>query len=222
MSNRTLKRIVTLSQVAELFGVTERWINRLTKEKDFPKVARGKYDLLSCVRWYIAYLTRQIDDARRGGDSMQRSEERKATAQASMLELKLARARGEVVEIRTVISVFEPIIVSVRSILLGIPKHAARELANPEIESYLDAFVRRALDEISTVPQRIDDLRNGQGGDGGAPDRSGGRSSEISRTPDVPGGKGPVAAEGERVVGPVQVSKPRTQRRKRAVEDKHG
>jgi phage terminase Nu1 subunit (DNA packaging protein) len=224
MSNRTLKRIVTLSQVAELFAVSERWINRLTKEKDFPKVARGKYDLMACVRWYVAYLTRQIDDARRGGDSMQRSEERKAAAQASMLELRLARARNEVIEISTAVSVISPVLQTIRSILLGIPKHAARELGNPEIESYLDAFIRRALEEISTIPVKLDDL----GGGGGGPVRDVGPGKARRAHVPVPdsdpprGRKAPVQADGQPVVRPVPGVKPGAQRRKRPVEDQHG
>lgn len=211
MANRTLKRIVTLPQIAELFGVTERWINRLAKEKDFPKVARGKYDLLACVRWYIAYLTKQADDARRGGGSLQHSEERKSKYQADMLELKLARLRREVVDISSVIGILEPVLYAVRSIILGIPKHAARELGNPEIESYLDAFVRRSLDEIASLPARYAELGLGGEGSVALPDQPPAGRSEAT-----------VAADHQPVVRPVPDPQRRTQRRKRAVAHKRG
>ena len=212
MSNRTLKRIVSLPQIAELFGVTERWINRLAKEKDFPKVARGKYDLLACVRWYIAYLTRQIDDARRGGGSMQHSEERKSAAQAAMLELRLAKARELVVDIADVTEITASVLHSVRSILLGIPKHAARELGNPSIEAYLDDFVRRCLDEIASLGDRIDRLGGG-GGPGLVPQN---HQRGALESP------GPAQADGKPVVGPVPVPVPGAQRRKRPVANKRG
>ncbi len=151
MRFRTLK----LKEVAELFDVSPRWIDRLSKEKDFPRVARGQYDLKKCVRWYLGYLRAQVDEARRGTDSIQRSEERKAKAQADLLELKLARERAQVITVDEAIATFEPMLAAIRSLMMGIPKHAARELANKEIEQYLDTFIRRALTEISEMPTRL-------------------------------------------------------------------
>lgn len=202
MAKGTIKRIQSLKQIAAFFDVTPRWINRLGKEKDFPKVSRGKYDLIECVRWYIAYLQKQIEDAHHQSDSLSRSEERTAKYRADMLELKLAQARGELISIRDIVGIVEKPLAAIRSVLLGIPKHAARELNNKEVEMYLDAFVRKALDELSTIPDKLNGARTMPDGD-----------REFN--PDTL--ETPTQVDGKPMGGPVQSSKPGSKRGKRPV-----
>ena len=42
--------------IANLFGVTERRVEQLTKKRIIPKAGRGLYDLASTVQAYIRYL----------------------------------------------------------------------------------------------------------------------------------------------------------------------
>src|ERR1041384_1109080 len=159
MKKRTRKRdVVSLDFLTEFFKdviTSKRWFNRLAKEKGFPRLARGKYDFRACARWLVKYYHDMAEESRKEGQSIQRSEERKAQYQADMLEIRLLKERGSVISVDDAVDAVEPVLSGIRSILMGIPKHAARELANKEIEPYLVNFIRKCLEELSSVPDRI-------------------------------------------------------------------
>jgi phage terminase Nu1 subunit (DNA packaging protein) len=147
MKYRTLK----VSEVAQLFKVKERWINRLSKEKGFPKKGKGKYELVACVHWYMDYI-RQIERApKRNNDSLQRSEERKARAQVDILEYKVGQLRQELLPVDQVVHIIEPFLGAIKQKLLGIPKAAAREFNSKDLETFLDGFIRKSLTELATL-----------------------------------------------------------------------
>lgn len=148
----------TLTQIANLFGVTPRYINILANEKGFPRAERGKYHVVECVRWYIQYLKDKIEAARRGGDERISAEIRRKRAEAALLEIKLARERGDAIRVEDVRREIEPVVAAIKSKLIGIPKHAARELDNKEIEQYLDNFIRKCLDDLAAIQDRYTGL----------------------------------------------------------------
>jgi phage terminase Nu1 subunit (DNA packaging protein) len=48
--------LVDVSKIAELFGISERAVQRLVIYDGMPRVSRGEYDLLVCSKWYVKYL----------------------------------------------------------------------------------------------------------------------------------------------------------------------
>jgi len=48
--------LVDVSKIAELFGISERAVQRLVIYSGMPRVSRGEYDLLVCSKWYVKYL----------------------------------------------------------------------------------------------------------------------------------------------------------------------
>jgi hypothetical protein len=48
--------LVDVSKIAELFGISERAVQRLVIYEGMPRVSRGEYDLLICSKWYVKYL----------------------------------------------------------------------------------------------------------------------------------------------------------------------
>ncbi len=48
--------LVDVSTIAELFGISERAVQRLVIYESMPRVSRGEYDLLVCSKWYLKYL----------------------------------------------------------------------------------------------------------------------------------------------------------------------
>jgi hypothetical protein len=48
--------LVDVSKIAELFGISERAVQRLVIYDGMPRVSRGEYDLLICSKWYLKYL----------------------------------------------------------------------------------------------------------------------------------------------------------------------
>jgi phage terminase Nu1 subunit (DNA packaging protein) len=153
MKFRTLKlpEVAKLLSSSDKHHISERWINRLSKEKGFPRKARGDYDLLACVHWYIEYLFTRIDGSKHNNDSLQHSEERKARAQVELLEIKLAQIKGELIPITQIIGQIEPIFGAIKQQLISIPKAAAREFNSKELETFLDPFIRKSLTELATL-----------------------------------------------------------------------
>jgi phage terminase Nu1 subunit (DNA packaging protein) len=207
MKKRITKRdVVSLDFLAGHFSITKRWINRLSREKGFPRISRGKYDFKECARWFVDYYRRMADDARKDSQSLQRSEERKAQYQADMLEIRLKKERGLFIPKYIAIDVLDQAISASRSFLISIPKHAARELGNKEIEAYLENLIRKSLDELSTIPDRIFGAAGVPGGDPGI-------------LPEVESGS---KTDGKRVGGPVPHALAGGKRRKRPVGNLKG
>ena len=48
--------LVDVSKIAELFGISERAVQRMVIYEGMPRVSRGEYDLLACSKWYLKYL----------------------------------------------------------------------------------------------------------------------------------------------------------------------
>src|ERR1700722_8310623 len=48
--------LVDVSKIAELFGISERSVQRLVVSDGMPRVSRGEYDVLVCSKWYLKYL----------------------------------------------------------------------------------------------------------------------------------------------------------------------
>jgi phage terminase Nu1 subunit (DNA packaging protein) len=195
----------TLDEMAHLFRRDPRWINKLAHERGFPKIARGRYNIIDAVQWYIDRMEDQIEELKTGGEKMIDVELRIAKAKAEILEIKAARERGEAVTIDIVLQELEPVMSSIRSILLGIPKHAARELADRHIEEYLDNYIRKTLDELATIPHKL------------------GRAATTQDVGDVAldiSVEAAAANDSERVGRPVSVPERGSKRRKRAVADK--
>jgi phage terminase Nu1 subunit (DNA packaging protein) len=147
--------IIAPSKLADFLGITDRRINQLVEEGVLSKLERGKYDLGKCIRAYIAYKDRQIEELQQGGEQKRQAEERKALAQAEMLEIELAEKQGRMVDVETVIRELEPVITEMRGAILGIPKRAARELQDKTIEVWLNTETRKALNAISSIPDRL-------------------------------------------------------------------
>lgn len=154
--------LVELPKIANTIGLSRRRINQLAQTRGFPRAKRGQYDLVKCVRWYIAYLRRQIDTARRGGDRRVEAENRKAEIQAELLGIKLAKERGEVINVLDVVHLLAEVLKTTQVEIRSIPKKLANELAQvtgydkpAEIEQLLEIHLNQQLNELATIPDRV-------------------------------------------------------------------
>lgn len=98
--------IVTTAQLAKIFDVEPRWIQRLVSEHGMPRAAPGKFDLLTCVRWYVRHL-REALQARSTGEgsdltNLTAERTRQLRAQNERTELLMAEQRGELIEWREI------------------------------------------------------------------------------------------------------------------------
>jgi hypothetical protein len=52
--------IVGVDKIAQLFGKSEREVQRLVIFEGMPRINRGQYDLAKCAAWYVAFLHAQV------------------------------------------------------------------------------------------------------------------------------------------------------------------
>jgi hypothetical protein len=155
----------TLEQVAHVLNLTPRRGQQLVKVEGMPRVTRGEYDLVKCVHWYIATLTRRMEEARRGSSETEsQARARYIAAIADLKQMDVLERKGEVVRIETVGEVLSPVLQSTRSILLSMPRRISALVSPTEIgerlqiENMVDSYVRNMLEEISNIPVKIDEI----------------------------------------------------------------
>jgi hypothetical protein len=52
--------IVGVDKIAEVCGISERAVQRLVIYEGMPRISRGEYDLVECMKWYVAFLHAQV------------------------------------------------------------------------------------------------------------------------------------------------------------------
>jgi phage terminase Nu1 subunit (DNA packaging protein) len=143
------------STIANLFNLTERRIQQLAAEGIIPKEARGKYDLVACVRGYIKYL-----QERAFGQDVQSSEfinhrDRLAKANADRVEMENDVMRGKLAPLDDVHIVWSKIVMDTRTRMLGIPSKAASGLAilttKAEVHALLETEIHGALNDLAEI-----------------------------------------------------------------------
>ena len=124
-------RTVKVDQVAEALAISDRRVQQLVKE-GMPQVARGKYELDACMRWYIRFLQKALEQ-RSSVDGEQVSNLtseriRAARAQTSRFELENARIRGEVVPVKYMAEILFKLSAELASRLESIPGRVQTQL----------------------------------------------------------------------------------------------
>jgi phage terminase Nu1 subunit (DNA packaging protein) len=139
--------LVSTGQLANALDLSGRWVRDLAEVGILPRVRRGVFDLADCAARYVQYLKRQI----KNGDAND-GRARLVKARASLLELRLAKERGEVLPLSLYRSELFRILNSVREGVLRIPGQVAGELVGLDagrIQDVLDGAVREALLSLS-------------------------------------------------------------------------
>lgn len=146
----------TLNQIAELLMVEPRWVNQLVKKGTMHRLARGKYDLSTCVHDYIKYLKTQVDEARRGDMSESQARTQLLKTQEQIKRIQLAEALGEVIHLTDAKKIIEDVLKATRDKLLGIPRRVAPEIVAietvTEAEILLEKRVEECLYDSTTIP----------------------------------------------------------------------
>jgi len=85
---------VNADQLADLFGVRKNTVLHWAREAGMPRISRGRYSLVECVKWH----SEKLQNAMTGGGDI--SEERRGliAAQRQRHEIETARLRGELIE----------------------------------------------------------------------------------------------------------------------------
>jgi phage terminase Nu1 subunit (DNA packaging protein) len=133
--------------LAEILNLTRRRINQLTEQGVLTRSARGKYDLLVCVKAYVRYLQAGMKDKSAmsaDGDLVSTKQERALmlSAQRQREELKLAHERGDTMSVDLHAKILADMVVQLKGVFRALGARLASKLA-AESEPLL---VRRAIE----------------------------------------------------------------------------
>lgn len=149
---------VDVAQVASILNLTPRRIQQLAKDGVLPKPERGRYNLVGCVRGYIAFLQKAVDTAKAKSAQpvivdLQRERARKTAAEAELAELDVAKARGEWVAVsefrRALQNVLEKEMARLRSLPIQL------SWLGVDVERAIDEEVERIVAEMSTFDEDV-------------------------------------------------------------------
>jgi phage terminase Nu1 subunit (DNA packaging protein) len=154
--------------IAELFNVSERYINRLAVKKIIPKEGRGQFKLKPTIKAYITYLRGQknnmiLDNMNELEHRLLQAQTQEREAKASMADLELSVMEGRLHEAEHVRKIMTDMIVACRSRLLAIPSRASTTLAYmtapPDIVEYLQGLVYEALNALADYdPEQFNEM----------------------------------------------------------------
>ena len=156
--------VVGVEDISTYLGIVPRRIQQLVRDEGMPQAARGKYDLYKCGAWYIRYLQKKVQQGatQAGDDGMLswRSERARAMrAEASLKEMELARARGELVSVDEATRLWDDTLSRIRSRMISSVATGAVQLVGvrttAEAHAVLEAVVDDALSSASGVAEEI-------------------------------------------------------------------
>lgn len=151
----------TADQVAAFCDITVRRVQQLAREQVFPKLGRGRYPLLRCVRAYIGMLRKQIEQKSQQWGTLEEARTRKTQAEAQLAELHLAREEGQLLTLSDYQRKIDEPLERLRAKLLNMPSKYAPQLVGcrtvQEAMLRMEAAVHEAMQAMSETGDEIDD-----------------------------------------------------------------
>ncbi|HUX58133.1 MAG TPA: hypothetical protein VMV77_14240 [Bacteroidales bacterium] len=147
---------IKVNQLAILFDVTERYIQRLAKDGVIIKTKRGFYDLAGSVRGYIKFLR---DAAEGKSVDLEEQKKRLYRLRADKAQIEIDLAKAEVINVDEAMKAWGQVVMIVRSRILAIPKKTAPLMVGikriAEAEDILKRVTNETLRELAS-PDLID------------------------------------------------------------------
>jgi hypothetical protein len=117
-----------------------------------PKEARGQYDAVKCMLWYIRYLQAALEkrsvlmpDGAYAGEREERV--RLLRTDADLREMELAKQRGLMVSIHDVEREMTDLVLTTKSRIMAIPPRLAPELVGESSRVMIQAKLEKACKE---------------------------------------------------------------------------
>jgi phage terminase Nu1 subunit (DNA packaging protein) len=155
---------VEVAKVAQALNLEPRRIQQLVKE-GMPREARGLYDPVKCMLWYIRYLQEKLatnfsnnggGDENLGGLNDQRV--RLMKADADLREMELSLKKEQTVYLVDVRSALIDLVLMTKARLLAIPPRLAVEVMGETSRVMIQAKIEKAIKD--SLNQLADDGSN--------------------------------------------------------------
>jgi hypothetical protein len=154
-------RNATRDEIAHILKITPRQVNLHVKNDGMPSLARGEYDLIAVVQWYVDRLRKEVQAVRQGDETQQISTSRILRAKAESAEDKLKKQRGELIPLSQLLPAMERVIGAFKSARTGMGAKLAPQLtgrSQSEIKTIIDTEVYDQLTELSQASVTVLDL----------------------------------------------------------------
>lgn len=137
--------IVTTKELSNALGLTERRIQELENENIIKKIERNKWDLTLCIDDYLNYKIKLAT----ASFELSEARAKKELADAELKELKLAKEKGEVVEIYRLQKDLSDIAATISNRLYSLPHKINRAInLSDEINEAIIKEVENILTEL--------------------------------------------------------------------------
>lgn len=138
------------------FNVEKRWINRLVKEKGLPRLNRGEYDLVACLKWYVHYYRQLVEKEKEEHGVSRKAEDRLLTAKAGREELKFLKERGDLVRVDAFLKTLQKPMSELRMKLLALGNRITPLInasqSPTEIKRIIEEQIYEALRDLADLP----------------------------------------------------------------------
>jgi phage terminase Nu1 subunit (DNA packaging protein) len=163
---------VDVTKVASALNLDERRVQQLVKE-GMPREARGQYDPVKCMLWYIRYLQQALEKKAvptlDGGFFGEREERvRLLRADADLREMELAKERGLLVALPDFEATLTDLVLTTKARIMALPPRLAPELVGETSRVMIQAKIEKACKEsLAYLARAVND-----GGNTKSPKRS--------------------------------------------------
>ena len=153
--------IVNITKVASALNLSEQRVQQLVRE-GLPREARGQYDPVKCMLFYIRYLQKALErksvPTLDGGYAGEREERvRLLRADADLREIELAEKRGKLVAIQDVEKEMTDLILTTKARVLAVAPRVAPDLIGLTSRVMAHAIVEKALKEALLALSKRED-----------------------------------------------------------------
>ena len=161
MSENNKPKTVTSKEIAQLLGVTRRWVQQLTQDGIIIGKKVGNvyhYDLLTTIQRYISYLQQKAEEADTGDTSDLQVEKLKTEidlkkSKAKIAQLEVRELEGKMHRAEDVEGMTTDLINTIHSQISQLPNVLAEDIAKlgtaAEVSDRIKEAVIDILDELS-------------------------------------------------------------------------
>lgn len=147
MAKTAASETISVRALAEVLGITERWVQQLEKQGILVKVGRGRYNLAAAVQAYIAFkveseVARAVPEETSPGERVKTERARKLKLENDEKELRLVQTPDAVAALDAIVG---PLIAD----LAGVPARATDDVAlRRDIEDAIRSVLKGLADRF--------------------------------------------------------------------------
>jgi len=155
---------VDVGKVASALNLTRQRVQQLVKE-GLPREARGRYDAVKCMLWYVRYLQGVLEKRSMltpdGGSSGERAERvRLLRAHADLREMELASQRSSVISVADYERTLAGFILTVKARVMAIAPRVAHEVTGQTSRVMIQALIEKQCKEALSYLAKSENYKN--------------------------------------------------------------